>query len=465
MKLTLADVERCLSGMSEEGHDTVTVNSVQTDSRAVESGDLFFCIDGENFDGHEFARSAAKAGAAGVVASRMLDDIGIPVIMVRDTVQALGRLAACWRDLCGATLVAVTGTAGKTTVKEMLYAVISQHHTAAKNYRNFNNQIGLPMSMLKADCDQQVWIMELGISVRGDMEELAPVASPDIAVITNVGPGHLEGLGDEAGVAMAKTALLKYLRQTGSAVISGDYPLVREAARGIVPEPIEFSAENTETSYVASFLGGTDREGWGRFTLRTPEGDGEFEAPFCGGHYAENLACVAAVCHQLGISRDEVIKGVQTLTADPQRFCCRDINGGCLIDDTYNANPLSMARSIETAGTMAGDRPLVLVLGDMRELGDEAVLQHEKLGRLIADTAPAACFYKGDHFDDVLRGAGGSGVTHIDSVDDFIKAWRALGVTGPVVLVKGSRSLKMEGFAAALGRELADAAGTGEKTT
>lgn len=463
MNLTLADVERCLSGMSEEGHENVTIASVQTDSRTVRKGDLFFCIDGENFDGHEFAASAAKAGAAAVVASRMLGDIGAPVIMVRDTVKALGRLAACWRDMCGATLVAVTGTAGKTTVKEMLYAVISQYRTAAKNYRNFNNQIGLPMSMLKADCSQQIWIMELGISVRGDMEDLAPIASPDIAVITNVGPGHLQGLGDEAGVAEAKTALLKYLRQSGSAIIGADYPLLRNAAREIVAAPIEFSAENTETSYVASFLGGADREGWGRFTLRTPEGDGALTAPFCGAHYAENLACVAAVCHKLGISRDEVIEGIKTLSADPQRFCCREIGGVTLIDDTYNANPLSMARSIETARAIAGDRPLVLVLGDMRELGDEAVTQHEKLGRIIRDAAPAACFYKGDHFGDVVRGMGGSGADKIGGADTFIKAWRALGVTGPVVLVKGSRSLKMEEFTAALGRELAVAAGTGEK--
>lgn len=504
MNLTLAEVERCLSGMSEEGHENVTIASVQTDSRTVRKGDLFFCIDGDNFDGHEFAAGAAKAGAAAVVASRMLDDIGVPVIIVRDTVKALGRLAACWRDMCGATLVAVTGTAGKTSVKEMLYAVVSKYRTAAKNYRNFNNQIGLPMSMLKADCSQQIWIMELGISMRGDMEDLAPIASPDIAVITNVGPGHLQGLGDEAGVAEAKTALLKYLRQSGSAVIGADYPRLRDAAREIVESPIEFSAsqfgqecasarrksasgpqrishtqgsdalaatqqscaaDQTETSYVASFLGGADREGWGRFTLRTPEGDGALTAPFCGAHYAENLACVAAVCHKLGISRDEVIEGIQTLSADPQRFCCREVGGATIIDDTYNANPLSMARSIETAKTIAGDRPLVLVLGDMRELGDEAVMQHEKLGRIIRDAAPAACFYKGDHFGDVVRGMGGSGADKIGGADTFIKAWRALGVTGPVVLVKGSRSLKMEEFTSALGRELTAVAGTGEKTT
>lgn len=288
MNLTLADVARCLSGMAEEGYEKTVINSVQTDSRTVDKGDLFVCIDGDNFDGHEFAAKAIKAGAVAVVVSRIIDAVDVPTIMVRNTTEALGKLAACWRDMCGAQLIAVTGTAGKTTVKEMLAAVASQKFNVAKNYRNFNNQIGLPISMLKATVEQDLWIMELGISRQGDMEELAPIASPDIAVITNIGPGHLEGLGNEAGVAQAKTAMLKYLRQSGSAIISRDYPLLWDAAREIVDAPIGFSVctcnhtdspaatqqscdcDQSDTSYVASFLGGSEKEGWGHFRLRTP---------------------------------------------------------------------------------------------------------------------------------------------------------------------------------------------------
>lgn len=451
--------------MAEEGHEDIVINSVKTDSRTVDKGDLFFCIDGDNFDGHEFAAQAAKSGAAGIIASRILDDMAAPVIMVRNTTEALGRIAACWRDTCGAKLVAVTGTAGKTTVKEMLFAVVSQKFTAAKNYRNFNNQIGLPMSMLKANCEQDLWIMELGISVRGDMEELAPVACPDIALITNVGPGHLEGLGDEAGVAVAKTALLKYLRQTGTAIVCMDYPLLWDAAREIVAAPVGFSSVQPDAPYFASFLG-TEADGTGRFRLCTPEGDGEFSAPFCGQHYAENLAGVAAAAHELGLTRDDVIKGVATIKADSQRFCCKLSGDVLVIDDTYNANPLSMARSIETAAEMAGDRPLVLVLGDMRELGGEARQRHEELGRLVTTIAPHAFFFKGEHTNDVICGLGeGDTVTEVTSPDEFIAAWRDMGLTRAVVLVKGSRSLKMEEFANALCREGGDTAGAEEATT
>nr|WP_239057760.1 UDP-N-acetylmuramoyl-tripeptide--D-alanyl-D-alanine ligase [Pseudodesulfovibrio sp. JC047] len=435
--------------MAEESHSQTIIASVKTDSRTVEKGDLFFCVSGDNFDGHEFAAQAVKQGAVAVVASRMIDDVDAPILMVRDTVNALGRLAACWRDICGAKLVAVTGTAGKTTVKEMLYAVASEKFETAKNYRNFNNQIGLPLSMLKATVDQELWIMELGISHRGDMEELAPIASPDIAVITNVGPGHLEGLGNEAGVAQAKSVLLRYLRQPGSAIISKDYPLLWDAARELVDMPVGFSTNlDAKTDFVATFLGpGT--EGNGRFRLTTPDGDGEFEAPFCGEHYAENLACVAAVAHALGLNRDAVIRGVQSLEPDTQRFCCKRNGNLMVIDDTYNANPLSMQRSIQTAADMADGKPLALILGDMRELGDETRKHHEALGRTLREIEPTIVFYKGDHFNAVAQ-AYGKKMHKIDTREDFVHAWQSFGAAKGVALVKGSRSLEMEHFVSAL---------------
>jgi UDP-N-acetylmuramoyl-tripeptide--D-alanyl-D-alanine ligase len=451
--MTLAEVARCLGTLADEGFEETVVGEVKTDSRTVEPGDLFFCIAGENFDGHEFAAQAAAGGACAIVASRMIEKPDAPLIMVRDTKAALGRLAACWRDVCGAKLVAVTGTAGKTSVKEMLHAVASRKFATAKNYRNFNNQIGLPLSMLKASADQELWIMELGISRRGDMEELAPVASPDLAVITNVGPGHLEGLGNEAGVASAKTALLRYLRQGGRAVVCKDYPLLWNAALELVDAPVGFSGrEGADTDFSAVYLGPA-ADGQGRFRLTTPDGDGEMTAPFSGEHYAENLACVAAAAHCLGLSRDDVIQGVRALPADPQRFCCKIGSGVTVIDDTYNANPLSMAKAVRTARGMAGERPLVLVLGDMRELGGEAIQRHEELGRILREAAPAMVFYKGDHFLDVERGFGGF-MRRAGDADEFLEAWRELCLTEGVVLVKGSRSLKMELLANALCREL-----------
>lgn len=453
MLTTLAEVQKCLRTPPEKAFKSIAVNNVQTDSRAVQRGDVFFCIEGENLDGHEFAAQAARAGAAAVVTHRLIDDPGVPVLMVRNTREALGRLAACWRALCGARLVAVTGTAGKTSVKEMLAEVCSEAYSVARNYRNFNTQIGLPMSMLKAREDQDLWVMEAGISHLGDMDDLGPVANPDIAVITNVGPGHLEGLGDIENVAKSKASLLRFLRPKGKAVVSADYPELLAAVRQYTKFPIMFSTRDAAMPYYATFLG-PEADGSGRYKLRTPNGEREFTAPFCGEHYAENTAAVAAAAQALELTLDEVVEGLKRFRTDSQRFCCTATGGVCVINDTYNANPLSMSHAIRTAQVMADGRPLVLVLGDMRELGSEAEQRHRELGELLREIDPKAVFYKGDHAADVTEGFGAGRLVRANDPDSFIKAWRNMGLEKAVVLFKGSRSMRMEEFANALNREL-----------
>lgn len=449
MSLTLADIERCLA-IGGDAPET-PVKAVCTDSRTVGKGDLFVCIEGDRFDGHEFAEKAAKAGAAAIISSKMLDIRSTPVFMVQDTVKALGKIAACWREKCGARLVAVTGSAGKTTIKELLALACSNRYRVAKNYRNLNNQIGLPLSMLKATEEDDLWIMELGISLPGDMDDLGAVARPDVALIANVAPAHLEGLGSITGVAEAKASLLKYLKDGGEAIVSADYFELWEAAIKIISQPTPFSTLAGKSGFTCSFLG-AGPDGDGEFKLSTPEGDFTFEAPFCGDHLAENLAAVAAACHALDVPAEDVVWAAQHFKADSQRFCTRKAGCFTIIDDTYNANPLSMRRSIETARCLAKDRPLVVVLGDMRELGSDAADRHEELGKLLAETAPAATFWRGSHAGDVER--GGAKVIALDDDSTFLGHWAALGLTDGVVLFKGSRSMKMEKFARALTSKL-----------
>lgn len=445
MKMTLADIQRCLNGMADEGME-IPVNAVRTDSRAVTSGDLFVCIEGDRFDGHEFIDQAVKAGAAGIVASKIVQ-ADVPVFMVRDTTVALGRIAACHRSMCKARLMAVTGTAGKTTVKELLAEVLAARFPVAKNYRNFNNQIGLPLSMLKASEKQEIWVMELGISLSSDMAELGPIATPDIAIITNVGPGHLQGLGDIEGVAKSKASLLHYLQPGGVAVVSMDYPQLWKAAREIVPDPVGFSTMDESAPFFCLFLG-PGQYGSGRFLLRTPKGEHEFEAPFCGEHFAENLAAVAAAAHTVGLSPQHVIDGAARFSADNQRFCCRPEGSIMVIDDTYNANPLSMRRSVETARAIAGERPLVLLLGDMLELGEESAKRHHELGETLAVIKPEAVFWKGKHIADVRSAY--PDVAPLTTPEDFAENWKNLKLDDAVVLLKGSRSMKMEEYTKAL---------------
>ncbi|MCM0756660.1 UDP-N-acetylmuramoyl-tripeptide--D-alanyl-D-alanine ligase [Desulfovibrio aminophilus] len=456
MKLTLRELETCLTGAPEtpEGADR-PVTAVRTDSRAVGKGEVFVCLSGERFDGHEFASQAVAQGALAVVAARPLPEIKVPVIVVRDTVAALGRLGRFLRDRARGRVVAVTGTAGKTTVKEMIARVAGTRLSVAKNFKNFNNQIGLPLSIFAASGEEDVWVLEAGISKPHDMAELGFILAPDLAVVQNIGPAHLEGLGSLEGVARAKASLLKHLKPEGAALVNRDYPLLWKEALALRPDAVAFSATDDSADHFCAFLG-PEPNAAGRFRLKTPGLDRELVLPFCGAHFAENVAATAAAAHHLGLPPEAVVEGLSGFTRPDQRFCCLAGEGWTLVDDTYNANPLSMTRAIETARTMAGDRPLLLVLGAMGELGPEAAEAHEELGRFLRGMAPARVFFQGAFARDVARGLGSDAalLTAVDGPDQMLNAWRQLALPGGVALVKGSRSARMELHVAALAREL-----------
>ncbi len=455
MKLTLREIEEQLRGGHEiPSAESTEVNRIRTDSRLVKKGDVFFCLEGDNFDGHNFALSALESGACAVVVSQFLPELeGKPAIMVKDTVRALGRLAAYWRLRSQAKMVTVTGSAGKTTVKEMLAHVLSTKYTVHKNFMNLNNQIGLPMSMLEATGEEDFWVMELGISLPGDMDELGPVAMPDMAVVHNIGPAHLQGLGSIENVAKAKASIFKYLRPGGQALCCRDHELLLDAAKELVPMPVEFSSRDESAPFHCRLIEALP-DGNGRFLLKAGSRTAETLLPTCGSHFAENAAAVTCAATQLGFTVDEIAEALKSIELPKQRFCCQKKGKWTLIDDTYNANPLSMKKAIETARSIAGDRPLVLVLGDMLELGDEAAQAHVELGGVIADTAPEATFYYGRHYDDVASSTNGSTLVPVNNPAEFITGIRELGLCDAVVLFKGSRSCRMEEYHSALANEL-----------
>jgi UDP-N-acetylmuramoyl-tripeptide--D-alanyl-D-alanine ligase len=453
MKLTLRDIALRLNGSvltGPEGDRVVT--TVRTDSREAAAGDLFFCLKGERFDAHDFAKQVAEAGVCAIVASRELPEVSCPVILVADTQKALGELARHWRDSVAAKVVAVTGTAGKTTAKELLAQTLGSVLRVAKNHKNFNNQVGLPLSMLAASGSEDAWVMEAGISKPHDMAELGAIIAPDLAVVLNIGPAHLEGLGDLNGVARAKASLLTFVKPGGRGLCSMDYPELWDEAQRVFPEVVGFSAQNSFAPYYA------------RFEEALPGGRGLYEIivdgqafwaelPACGAHFAENAAAVAGACHMLGLSPEQIAQGLGAAVLPDQRFCCVERGGWRVVDDTYNANPLSMRRSIEAARLMAGEGRLVLVLGDMKELGEGAQKAHEELGAAIKAVNPAAVFFQGAHAADVARGAGSA--VSVTAVTEPAPVLAALsGQEGGTVLVKGSRSCRMEVYAKALAAAL-----------
>ena len=443
MNMTLQDIAAALGASIDQDHDLV-VTRVSIDSRAVQPGDLFFCIVGQKLDGHGFARQAVDNGARAVVASAPLD-LPVPVLMVRDTTTALGRLARGWRERTRAKVIGVSGSAGKTTVKEMLAQVLALHGTAGKNFRNLNNQIGLPLSILEMTGEEDFWVLELGISHPGDMDELGYILAPDAALLINIGACHLEGLGNLDGVAEQKSVMLDHVRRGGFACVSADYPaLVRESRKRAL-RLVTFSGCGAASDY--SCTGQQTAPGGILYTLRVGDRDVRLHAP-ATVHVPENVAAVAAMAMELGVPARTVEAGLAAFSPVAQRFVQNRVGSWLFIDDTYNANPVSMARSIREAERLAGGRRLVLVLGEMLELGEDSARAHRELGELVASTPATHCFFHGRHAAEVESGlAGFEGVFKaLGAADELLQTIGTLRGDGGVMLFKGSRGCRMEQY-------------------
>lgn len=431
----------------------VVLHGAASDNREVKNGDLFVAIAGERADGHDFAAAAVKAGAAAVLAERdpFRGEPAAPVLLADNSVQALGRIGHAWREAFSGRVAGITGTAGKTTTKELLAHILSVRGKTAKNRMNLNSQIGMPISMTAADGDEMFWVMEAGISHPNDMDELGPMLEPDLAVILNVGPGHALGLGGR-GTAYYKSRLLAHIRKGGTALVSADYEdLVREA-RALRPDAVFFSTKGKPVPFRAGYLG-LDENGRGNYRLWLDGEELDVSCALSGPYAAENIIAAAAAARLFGLSGEEIRKGVESAPFPAQRFTRHELPGWIVIDDTYNANPLSAARMIEAAAELAKGRTFVCVMGAMGELGDVSAAEHRALGRRLAASGCAAVFWTGEHAEEVREGLEEERFAgffeNVPAPADFLPAlerWeqsRRDGRNG-LVLFKGSRVNRME---------------------
>ncbi len=438
---------------------------VSIDSRNVKPGNLFFCLAGERVDGHDFALDAARAGACAIVAARNpfwnmngTDGEGSPlppVFLVENPLKAMWRLAICHRDTSLAKVIGITGTAGKTSVKEVLAQILSLRGRTERNPMNLNNQIGLPLSMLNASADALFWVMEAGISEERDMDELGHILRPDVALILNVGEAHLAGLG-ERGVAANKALLLDYIQPGGLALVSADYPEllaeVEKRGRYFADKGVDlahFSSSSPDVFARAEYLG-VGSELAGRYKVIAGGQEFSVRACFRGDFGSENVAAISAAAIKLGLSHTEIAQGFSSARLPGQRFNCRRYGDFTLVDDSYNANPLSSARMILACRGMATESglPLFLVMGEMLELGYLAEYAHEELGRKMAAADPEQVFWKGGQGDAVLRGLkrGGyeKGFYPVSGGQDFSLLLEEFEPTGGLFLFKGSRGNNLE---------------------
>ncbi|ACV68034.1 UDP-N-acetylmuramoyl-tripeptide--D-alanyl-D-alanine ligase [Desulfohalobium retbaense] len=457
MQLTLHEIANATGAVGDFDPQTPPVCRIQTDSRAVQPGDLFVCLSGERFDGHNFVDEAASKGASAIIAQQPLFDLsaGIPVLLVQDTLHALGQLAGYWRRTFGGTVVAVTGSAGKTSTKECIAGVLGRRGQAAKSYKNWNNRLGVPLNILSFSGEEEFWVLEAGISEPGEMAALASIIAPDVAVVTNVAPVHLEGLVDVPTVVEEKLHLCDHLTHNGTLVLSVDYPELSQRAASAVCPKTYFSVQAEKAPYWCEPI--QDPEVYGRFQLSCDGVRTEFDLPWAADYMAENLAAAACVGHRLGLEVEEIVAGLQTAELPEHRGQLLTLPGGIVIDDAYNANPHSMQRAIRAAARRAGERPLVLVLGEMAELGPDAEAAHTQLGRVVGAVAPTAVYYQGEHADAVDCGAREVDpdlrIQRVRSPQDLENAWGAFAKRSPLVLVKGSRSGRMEQYIQVLQKE------------
>ncbi|MGW1894816.1 UDP-N-acetylmuramoyl-tripeptide--D-alanyl-D-alanine ligase [Streptomyces sp. NPDC002004] len=466
--LSLAEIATVVGGQTYDIPDpSVRVTGpVVRDSREVEPGSLFVAFVGGRVDGHDFAADVVAAGAAAVLASR---PVGVPAIVVDDVQAALGALARAVVERLGATLVALTGSAGKTSTKDLIAQVLNRHAPTVWTPGSLNNEIGLPLTALSATDATRYLVLEMGARGIGHIRYLADLTPPRIGVVLNVGTAHIGEFGGREQIAQAKGELVEALPEDGVAVLNADDPLVRAMASRTKARVILFG-EADEADVRAENVRLTEN-GQPSFSLLTPSGCSDVTLRLYGEHHVSNALAAAAVAHELGMSADEIARALSeagTLSRWRMEVTERP-DGVIIVNDAYNANPESMRAALRALATMGeaararGGRTWA-VLGQMAELGDEALAEHDAVGRLAVRLNVSKLVAVGGREAAWLQmgayneGSWGEESVHVSDAQAAIDLLRRELRPGDVVLVKASRAVGLERVAMAL----LDGAGEGE---
>jgi UDP-N-acetylmuramoyl-tripeptide--D-alanyl-D-alanine ligase len=445
--LTLAELaERC--GVLPPA-EAVSFMSVTTDSRKLQKGDLFIALRGDNFDGHAFVDQIAKQGACAAVVEKKQASV-LPQLVVDNTVHALGHLGAMNREQFHGPVIAITGSSGKTTVKQMIasiLAVVTQDPAKVLATRgNLNNHIGVPQTLLEINRQHEYAVIEMGASAMGEIGYLAKMSQPQVSVINNVGTAHVGGFGSVDNIASGKGEIYQYLDRKGVAVINADDKysaqwLKQTAAFRQITFSVNPSSVNREADVTAKNIS-HNNAGCFSFDLIYKKDQCAVQLPIIGEHNIANALAAAACCLALNIDLDAIKRGLEKVVNVAGRMQIKKgINNSCLIDDTYNANPASVRAAIDALCGMEGTR--LLILGDMAELGEQSDALHREMGVYARQKGIPRLFTVGKA-SIVAAQAFGDGAQHFVKKDAVINACKHLVQKNFIVLVKGSRSSGME---------------------
>ena len=442
--ITLKSVAQAVNGkISDEKYNDVVIENITTDTRKISEGDLFIPLKGENFDGHKFIEQAFEKGALCCLSAENTESEKA-VIYVSDTRKALRDLAEYYISLFDIPVVGITGSVGKTTTKDMIASVLMQKYNVLKTEGNFNNEIGLPLTVFKITEDTQVAVLEMGMNSFGEIHNLSKIAKPDIAVITNVGVSHIENLGSREGILKAKCEIFDFMKDNGTAVLNIDNDMLQTLEGKTKFNTLWYGVENKKDIYADNIV----KNGVESISCDIHMKNESFSVyiPVPGEHMVLNAMAAALVGNKLGLTVAEIKRGIEEFVPTKMRMAViKTEKGTTIINDVYNANPVSMKAGIDVLSGGEGEK--ICILGDMFELGQFAKEMHYDTGVYAAEKKIDKIICIGEISKSMYEGALslGGNAFYFETQDEFIeKGIEELVSEGATVLVKASRGMHFE---------------------
>lgn len=440
----LKEIIDAVGGKCSSMYDNMLINNIVTDSRMVKSGDLFIALEGEIHDGHDFILDTVKNGASAIIVSKPVNTLQqVHVIHVDNTLKAMWQLAAYYRQKFLKPVIAVTGSVGKTSTKDMIAAVLSGKYNIHKSKGNFNNHIGMPLTVLGFENKHDAMVVEMGMRGFGEVRELTHIARPNIAVITNIGLSHIERLETQENILKAKLEIVEGLEGEGVLILNANDPLLSRVDRSIAKKVLYIGVD-TEADYTAYSIVDNGEEGVS-FKVNIEGKEVDVHIPAVGRHNVFNALYGIACGALLGMSPEEILTGLKSYRPEGMRLNIIEKDGIKFINDCYNASPDSMRAALLVLKSIAQGSRCIAILGNMFELGEVAGAAHYGVGKMCGDLGIDFTAAIGENACDIAKGIGDSSKFKIfDTHEEIVQYMKGILKKGDVVLIKGSRGMKME---------------------
>lgn len=440
----LKEIMEAIIGVWDPRYSNIPIHRISTDSRRIQRGDLFIALEGDNFDGHDFVEDAIRGGASAVVVSKPAKfQQEVPVIQVGNTLKALWQLSAYYRRKFSKPVIAVTGSVGKTSTKDMVAAVLSSKYCVHKSQGNYNNHIGLPMTIFDLKNNHDVAVVEMGMSGFGEIRELTHIARPSIAMITNIGLSHIERLGSQENILKAKLEILEGLEEKGVLILNANDPLLRKVNGSFTGKVVRIGID-IDADYTGYAVVDMGQEGVA-FKVKLQGREYDVHIPALGRHNVYNALFGIACGMELGLNPEEILEGVRNYHPEKMRLNIVEMDGIRFINDSYNASPDSMQVALQVLKGIAGGNRTIAILGNMLELGELASIAHQNVGKICRELGIDFTAFIGENAQDVGQGIGDDSRYKVfHTHDEIIQFMKGFLKKDDVVLVKGSRGMRME---------------------